>query len=65
MPCDVENVRITAGLKSWEATKAMLLELMVEGKIYGRKTTKSWIFWQKEKASGGCPALPDPPAEEG
>ena len=45
IPMDVENVRIKSGLKTWESTKALLLELVVEGIISGQKTTKSWVFW--------------------
>ncbi len=45
IPMDVENVRIKSGLKNWESTKALLLELVVEGLISGQKTTKSWVFW--------------------
>jgi hypothetical protein len=45
MPMDVENIRIRAGLKNWESTKAILLEMVLQGTIIGQKTTKSWIFW--------------------
>jgi hypothetical protein len=45
IPMDVENVRLRAGLKSWESTKAILLEMVLQGSILGQKTTKSWIFW--------------------
>jgi hypothetical protein len=45
IPMDVENVRVRSGLKNWESTKALLLELVVEGMISGQKTTKSWVFW--------------------
>jgi hypothetical protein len=42
---DVENVRLGAGLKNWESTKSILLEMVLQGVIQGQKTTKSWIFW--------------------
>jgi hypothetical protein len=45
MPMDVENVRVRAGLKNWESTKALLLEMTLQGVIQAQKTTKSWIFW--------------------
>ena len=45
MPMDVENVRSGAGLKNWESTKALLLEMVLQGNILGEKTTKGWIFW--------------------
>ncbi|MGD0175550.1 MAG: hypothetical protein ABSC50_01850 [Candidatus Bathyarchaeia archaeon] len=45
MPMDVENVRLQTGLKNWESTKSILLELVLQGSIAGEKTTKGWIFW--------------------
>ncbi len=45
IPMDVENVRVKAGLKNWESTKAILLEMVLQGSALGQKTTKSWIFW--------------------
>ena len=45
IPMDVENIRMRAGLKNWESTKAILLEMVLQGSIQGQKTTKSWIFW--------------------
>jgi hypothetical protein len=48
IPMDVENVRISIGLKNWESTKAILLEMVLRGEIFGQKTTKSWIFWTNQ-----------------
>jgi len=45
MPMDVENIRLKIGLKNWESTKSILLELVLQGTIFGQKTTKGWIFW--------------------
>ena len=45
MPMDIENVRVNAGLKNWESTKAILLEMVLQGVILGKKTTRSWVFW--------------------
>jgi len=52
IPMDVENVRIRAGLKNWESTKALLLEMTLQGVIHGQKTTKSWIFWTNHWSTG-------------
>jgi len=30
---------------TWSIAKAALLELLLEGKVEGMKTTKSWVFW--------------------
>jgi hypothetical protein len=51
MPMDVENVRLSVGLKNWESTKAILLEMVLRGEILGQKTTKSWIFWANPDAA--------------
>ncbi len=51
IPMDVENVRLRAGLKNWESTKAILLEMVLQGLILGQKTTKSWIFWVNTPAA--------------
>ena len=45
IPMDVENVRSKAGLRNWESTKSILLEMVLQGKISGQRTTKGWIFW--------------------
>jgi hypothetical protein len=53
MPMDVENVRLQTGLKNWESTKSILLEMVLLGSIAGEKTTKGWIFWlDLERARG-------------
>jgi hypothetical protein len=42
---DVENIREQSGLKNWESTKSILLEMVLQGSILGQRTTKGWIFW--------------------
>lgn len=44
-PCDVEKVRVAAGIGNWNTCLKHLLELVIEGRIIGQKTSKSWIFW--------------------
>lgn len=51
IPMDTENIRVQAGIKSWSTAKATLLELVLERKILGAKTTKSWIFWVIRESS--------------
>ena len=48
MPMDVENVRVQVGMKNWESTKSILLEMVLQGSIEGQKTTKGWIFWTNQ-----------------
>jgi len=45
VPMDVENVRLNSGMKNWESTKAILLEMVLQGSIRGQRTSRSWIFW--------------------
>jgi len=47
-PLGIDTIRAKAGIKAWETTKAILLELMAEGKIVGMKTGKGWIFGRPE-----------------
>ena len=50
IPMDVENVRNETGLKNWESTKSILLEMVLQGTILGQRTTKGWIFWVNPSA---------------
>lgn len=45
LPMGVEPVRIESGIKNWQTAMKHLLELVLESKICGQKTTKGWIFW--------------------
>lgn len=47
-PLGIETIKAKAGIKVWETAKAILLELLTEGKIAGMKTGKSWIFGRPE-----------------
>jgi hypothetical protein len=59
IPMDVENVRLRTGLKNWESTKSLLLEMVLQGVISGQKTTKSWIFWVSSPGTGSDAQLED------
>jgi len=52
-PMDIENVRVTAGLKNWESTKSILLEMLLQGMISGHRTGRSWIFWVNSSRKPG------------
>lgn len=45
MPLDVEFIRVEADIKNWQTAISHLLQLVIEEKICGQKTTKGWIFW--------------------
>ena len=53
MPVSIEFVarHLTVG---WGTARAMLLELVVDGKVACQKTTKSWIFWMPGSESNGA-----------
>jgi hypothetical protein len=51
-PMDVENVRLKAGMKNWESTKSILLEMLLQGSISGHRTARSWLFWVGDGQSG-------------
>lgn len=44
-PLDTEKIRIEAGIGNWNTALKHCLELLIEGKIGGIKTSKSWVFW--------------------
>jgi hypothetical protein len=48
-PLDIEKIRIAAGIGNWNTALKHCLELMLNRKIEGQKTSKSWVFWCKNK----------------
>jgi len=44
LPLSVNDVRTKAKIVNWESTKALLLELALEGKIKGLRTSRGWVF---------------------
>jgi len=49
-PQGVENIRVASGIGNWNTALKHCLELLLQGKIRGLKTSKSWIFWIKKEA---------------
>jgi hypothetical protein len=45
MPQGVENIRVACNIGNWNTTLKHCLELLLQEKINGQKTSKSWIFW--------------------
>ena len=45
LPCDVEKIRVAAGIGNWNTCLKHLLELVINGEVMGQKTSKSWVFW--------------------
>jgi hypothetical protein len=48
IPQDVEHIRAKADIKNWQTAHKHLLELLLEGKICGQKTSHGWIFWMEK-----------------
>jgi len=48
-PQDIENIRIAAGIGNWNTALKHCLELLLEGKIRGQKSSKSWTFWVEKE----------------
>jgi hypothetical protein len=51
-PMDVEKTRVACKIGNWNTALKHCLELFVEGKIKGQKTSKSWVFWVGEATVG-------------
>lgn len=45
MPLSIEAVKFRSKMSSWGTTRSILLELLVNGKIRGLKSSNGWIFW--------------------
>jgi len=50
MPLSVESIRVASGIGNWNTALKHCLELLLQGKIRGLKTSKSWIFWIEQEA---------------
>jgi hypothetical protein len=46
-PIDIEKIRKACRIGNWNTTLKHCLELLLEGKIKGQKTSKSWVFWKE------------------
>jgi hypothetical protein len=44
-PMDVEKIRVDLGMGNWNTVLKHCLQLVMEKKIRGLKTSKSWVFW--------------------
>ena len=49
-PMDIEKIRVDAGIGNWNTALKHCLELLVTGEISGQKTSKSWVFWTKNRS---------------
>jgi hypothetical protein len=44
VPLHVEKIRTIAGIRNFQTAKALIFELVAQGKVVAVKTSKSWIF---------------------
>jgi len=44
-PVDVEKIRVACNIGNWNTALKHCLELLIQGKVRGQKTSKSWVFW--------------------
>lgn len=44
-PLDCEKIRIFCKIGNWNTALKHCLELLIQGRIKGLKTSKGWIFW--------------------
>ena len=49
-PQDIEKIRVAAGIGNWNTALKHCLELQIEGKLQGQKSSKSWTFWVEKKS---------------
>jgi hypothetical protein len=54
-PTDVEKIRRSTGFSHWNAALTHLLQLYIDGKIDGQKTSKSWVFSAKRTQAHANP----------
>jgi hypothetical protein len=45
IPQGVENIRVNCKIGNWNTALKHCLELLLQEKIRGQKTSKGWIFW--------------------
>jgi len=49
-PLDVAKIRVACDIGNWNTALKHCLELLVDGKINGQRTSKGWIFWPRREA---------------
>ena len=48
-PVDIEKIRKACEIGNWNTALTHCLQLLIQGKIKGQKTTKSWVFWTRQE----------------
>ncbi len=47
-PVDVEKIRVACQIGNWNTALKHCLDLLLQGKIRGQKTSKGWVFWTRQ-----------------
>ena len=45
VPVDVEKIRVACGIGNWNTALKHCLELLIQGRAKGMKTSNGWVFW--------------------
>jgi len=48
-PIDVEKIRTSCKIGNWNTALKHCLDLLLQGRIQGQKTSKGWIFWTHQE----------------
>lgn len=48
-PVDVEKIRTACSIGNWNTALTNCLDLLVQGKIMGQKTSRGWVFWTHQE----------------
>lgn len=47
-PVDVEKIRVACNIGNWNTALKHCLDLLLQEKIQGQKTSKGWVFWSRQ-----------------
>ncbi len=47
-PIDVEKIRVVCQIGNWNTALTHCLDLLLQEKIHGQKTSKGWVFWSRQ-----------------
>lgn len=47
-PVDVEKIRVVCQIGNWNTALKHCLDLLLQEKIQGQKTSKGWVFWSRK-----------------
>ncbi|MEJ2271018.1 MAG: hypothetical protein P8X91_00710 [Candidatus Bathyarchaeota archaeon] len=51
LPLGIETIRVECKIGNWNTALKHCLELLLQERINGQKTSKSWIFWINKQST--------------